>query len=222
MPLVNDSNLSTIPLASTTQGYNPLNQIMSLFGDFQNMPQGSNAPMLRNEFLNMLKGMTLPGRQDMESMARRNITTQTRRDIRGLNEGLAARGTLGAGAGANAIAELLRGQSNALSDVETNLNQMQTQYNQQNRGVALQGLMGLDQQQQSLFNNLLQGQLGLSNLDLQRYLGMENIRLKERELDQSESGFFDVVGGLLGIGAGALTGGLGAGLAGSLFGDSNG
>ena len=175
------------------------------FGQDPNIFGGNNS-FLQSLLRQQTSGEN-PAIAQQRSAALNNIGRSTDRGIRNINEGQAASGFRGGGA--NLFNDLFSGQSNAIGNMDANFAQQQTAYNQS----GINNLLGLNQFQggQTMGNN----QMLQQNNQFGRSLAFDQEQLAEqrRQFDeQNSTGFWDVVGGVLGTGVGAFTGGLGANL----------
>ena len=128
--------------------------------------------------------------------AQRRIGAVTDRNVRGIKEQNAQSGFRGTGA--NQINDAYRNEGNAMSQVNDSL--MQAQLGQQQS--AINQLLGLNQQESGMNWNMFQSNRNQSNFNRQQNFAE----------DQAKTDFGDVLGGILGMGAGALGGGFLGGL----------
>lgn len=167
----------------------------------KNEMMGSNFDFLQNLIKERISGKN-PLFDQLFGNAQRRIGATTNRNIRGIKEQNAQSGFRGTGA--NQINEAYRNEGNAMSQVNDSL--MGAQLGQQQS--AINQLLGLNQQESGINMNLFQSNRNQANFNRQ-------MNFQE---DQANPGFMDVLGGILGMGAGALGGGLGGQLGASWFG----
>ena len=166
---------------------------------------GQNFDFLQGNLKDTIGGKLDPALMQLMSAGKRNISQFGDTSRRNIRQDLAGSGFRGSGA--NLMNNVFQSQSGAMGDLTANVGQM----GMQNRQNAIAQLLGLNQFQAGQNVGQQQYQTGaFQNLGQMLQSGA----MQRRQLDQQNEGpdFGDIVGGVLGMGAGALGGGYLGGL----------
>jgi hypothetical protein len=208
-------------------GLNRLTNLPSIFAQFQPQPiqQAQQQPNFFGQHSNFIGGQLRnqiasggmsPFLEQLQSQGLRNIGRQARGARESIEDAGAASGFRGAQA--NLFNDLFEQESGAVSNLLTGIGREGEAQKRQ----ALQQLLGLTQFQggQQLGGARLAE--GTRQFDITTEEGRRQFNLQlaeaQRQFDESnEFGFGDILGGILGTGIGAFTGGIGGNFADDLF-----
>lgn len=143
-----------------------------------------------------------PNKDQYRQLFEKQLGKQTSGTVRNIKEQMSASGFKGAGA--NLLGDVYETGANATQGFENDLLQRDTQIEQN----ALAQLLGLNQFEGNQKLNAFQSDR--SNQQFNQSLLMNQLMQQQQfefQKDQSGTGFWDVLGGVLGAGAGALGGG---------------
>lgn len=166
---------------------------------------GQNFDFLQGNLKDTIGGKLDPALMQLLGAGKRNISQLGDTSRRNIRQDLAGSGFRGSGA--NLMNDVFKTQSGAMGDLTADVGQM----GMQNRQNAIMQLLGLNQFQAQQNTGQQQYQTGaFQNLAQMLQSGA----FADRGLDQQEQGssWEQIIGGLLGEGAGALSGGYLGGL----------
>lgn len=167
---------------------------------------GSNFNNLQEVLNKLLKGGD-PNKDQYRQLFEKQLGKQTSGAVRNIKEQMSASGFKGAGA--NLLGDIYETGANATQGFENDLLQRDTQIGQN----ALAQLLGLNQYEGNQKLNAFQSDRANQQFNLSQLMNqLMQQQQFEFQKDQSGTGFFDILGGVLGAGAGALGGGFLGGL----------
>ena len=172
---------------------------------------GQNFDFLQGNLKDTIGGKLDPALMQLLGAGKRNISQLGDTSRRNIRQDLAGSGFRGSGA--NLMNDVFKTQSGAMGDLTADVGGLGMQARQN----AIAQLLGLNQFQAQQNTGQQQYQTGAFQ-NLAQLL--QSGAMMDRQQDQAEApmGWEEIVGGVLGVGAGAFTGGLGGAWGSSLFG----